>query len=546
MRRRSHQPTLEDVILNDTDRVLNSEHLAVLTRGLSFCPHPERTPSYRKDLERFRRSINLRLLFSQNGLHEEPRGSYLGKIAPSSWEPPSYLSRNHPLWKSLLQRLNRVGKIKFSGHSQGLHFQERAWTDLLEHPDTYLTQADKGGKAVLLRKRDYSLEAERQLSDQATYLELDEKEMNQRITRILVERNAILDHLVKKGNISTSERERSRDKEWKLPAIYFLPKIHKEKRADTGTFPGRPIIGATRNPLKDLDLYISASTSPLATLLPHSLKDTTDLLTKLSAVWGITQESSLFSADIVSLYPSIPWDEGIAAATTFYREFLYVIERHNEENGLLKPPDWITFRRILTLILKNNVFHYQDKRWFIQKSGTAMGSSISVFFANTFMTHRMRQVRQASPIKLLYLGRFLDDIVGIWSKHNEEEEIRQLFSSLTDEHIAITYDFGGNTLPALDLRITLEEGRLHTTVYRKPTDGQQYLHYSSHHPLHLKQSIPYSQLIRLKRNCSRHDVFLQEAKLLLKKFESRGYPKTLLDNGTEVALLKVGGFERWA
>ena len=356
--------------------------------------------------------------------------------------------------------MNRVGKIKISEHSQGLHFQQRAWTDLLEHPETYLTQADKGGKAVLLRKRDYSLEVERQLSDQATYLEMDEEDMNRRIKWILLERNTILDHLVKKGNISSSEKERSRNKEWKLPAIYFLPKIHKEKRPDTGTYPGRPIIWATRNPLEDLDLFITALTSPLATLLPHFLKDTTDLLTKLSAVRGITQDSSLFSADIVSLYPSIPWDEGIAAATTTYRKKKYIVERHNEENGLLKPPDWITFRRILTLILENNVFHYQGKRWFIQKSGTAMGSSISVFFANTFMTHRMRQIRQAPPIKLLYLGRFLDDIVGIWSKRNEEEEIRQLFSSLTDEHIAITYDFGGNSLPALDLRITLEEGCL--------------------------------------------------------------------------------------
>ena len=463
--RRSFLPTLEDVILNDTDLVLNSEHLAVLTRGLSFCPHPERTPSYRKDLERFRRSINLRLLFSQHGLHEEPRKSYLGKIAPSSWEPPSYLSRNHPLWKSLLRRMNRVGKIKISGHSQGLHFQQRACTDLLEHPDTYLTQADKGGKAVLLRKRDYSLEAERQLSDQATYLKLDEGEMNRRIKGILLERNAILDHLVKKGNIFTYEREWSRDKEWKLPAIYFLLKIHKEKRPDTGTYLGRPIIGATRNPFKDLDLYISELTSPLATLLPHSLKDTTDLLTKLSAVWGITQDSSLFSADIVSLYPSIPWNEGIAAATTTYREFLYIVERHNEENGLLGPPDWNTFRRILTLILPNNAFHFQDKRCFIQQSGIAIGSSISVFFANTFMTHRMRQVRQTSPIKLLYLGWFLDDIVGNWISRNEEEEIGQWFSSLIDEHISLTYNFGGNSLPALDLRITIEEGCTHSAHY---------------------------------------------------------------------------------
>ena len=181
--------------------------------------------------------------------------------------------------------------------------EAQSW--IFSGPSTHLpSEADKTGKAVLLYRRHYTLEVERRLSDQTTCLELDNQEMLHHTTRFLLERDAILDRLIRKNNISTSERERTKQKEWRLPAIYFLPKIQKEKRADTGTYPGRPIIGATGYPLKDLGLFISALTSPLATLLPHSLKDTTDLLTKLSEVWGITSESSLFSTDVVALYPS--------------------------------------------------------------------------------------------------------------------------------------------------------------------------------------------------------------------------------------------------
>ena len=49
--------------------------------------------------------------------------------------------------------------------------------------------------------------------------------------------------------------------------------------------------------------------------------------------------------------------------------------------------------------------------------------------------------------------------------------------------------------------------RLQTTLNKKPTDGQNYLHGESAHPLTLKKSIPYSLALRIKRFCSTFDEY---------------------------------------
>ena len=122
-----------------------------------------------------------------------------------------------------------------------------------------------------------------------------------------------------------------------------------------------------------------------------------------------------------------------------------------------------------------------------------MGCSISVLLANTFMAHRMRKLKENPPQKLIYLGRYIDDIVGIWDG-NSETEIRNSFASVTDESIKLTWVFSKQTLVALDLKITLQDGRITTTTHIKPTDGHQYLHWTSAHPTHFFEvsfSIPF-------------------------------------------------------
>ena len=46
-----------------------------------------------------------------------------------------------------------------------------------------------------------------------------------------------------------------------------------------------------------------------------------------------------------------------------------------------------------------------------------------------------------------------------------------------------------------------KNNNIQTTLYKKPTDRQNYVHSKSTHPFLLKKSIAYSQALRLKRIC---------------------------------------------
>jgi hypothetical protein len=73
------------------------------------------------------------------------------------------------------------------------------------------------------------------------------------------------------------------------------------------------------------------------------------------------------------------------------------------------------------------------------------------------------------------------------------------------------------------------DGTVSTRLFRKPTDGHQYVHWSSAHPEALKSSIPFAQLLRIKRNCSKDADYQSEAIDLLYRFRLRGYPADILD-----------------
>ena len=76
-----------------------------------------------------------------------------------------------------------------------------------------------------------------------------------------------------------------------------------------------------------------------------------------------------------------------------------------------------------------------------------------------------------------------------------------------------------------------------TSVFYKPTDSHSYLLYSSSHPNHTKQSIPFSQFLRLRRLCSEDEDFQSKSLEMREFFVQRGYPTSLLDTAFSKASL---------
>lgn len=94
-----------------------------------------------------------------------------------------------------------------------------------------------------------------------------------------------------------------------LPPLYLLPKVHKGVDSTTGSWSGRPVLNGCRALTRPID-WVCTALNPFLSLLDERLVDTTDFLNKTDDVnrtrGPAPQRATLFSLDIVSLYPSIP------------------------------------------------------------------------------------------------------------------------------------------------------------------------------------------------------------------------------------------------
>ena len=71
-----------------------------------------------------------------------------------------------------------------------------------------------------------------------------------------------------------------------------------------------------------------------------------------------------------------------------------------------------------------------------------------------------------------------------------------------------------------------KNNNIQTTLYKKPTDRQNYIHSKSAHPFSLKKSIAYTQALRLKRICSTIVEYEKYTKILKKQLIRKSYPET--------------------
>ena len=95
-------------------------------------------------------------------------------------------------------------------------------------------------------------------------------------------------------------------------------------------------------------------------------------------------------------------------------------------------------------------------------------------------------------------------------------------------HIKLTDEFDKGRISFLDLKVSFCDGELTTDLHVEPTDRHQYLHYTSVHPNHTKQSMIYSQERRLSRICSYKNDFEKHLEEMKSWFRVRGYPDNLV------------------
>ena len=93
--------------------------------------------------------------------------------------------------------------------------------------------------------------------------------------------------------------------------------------------------------------------------------------------------------------------------------------------------------------------------------------------------------------------------------------------------LKFTWEISETSVTFLDINISVQDNNLATSVHYKPTDSHSYLLYSSSHPSHVKDSIPYSQFLRLSRLCREDSDFNSKCNEMSNFFSERGYPDSI-------------------
>ena len=130
--------------------------------------------------------------------------------------------------------------------------------------------------------------------------------------------------------------------------------------------------------------------------------------------------------------------------------------------------------------------------------------------------------------------RYIDDIFFIWE--HGEDTLTEWLKYLNKYHksIKFTAEISKTEIAFLDTKVKkTNNGKLYTDLFVKPTDTNSYLKYDSAHPPQCKQSLPYSQMLRIKRICNDNDDFNKHVKSKRDEFAEKGYPQDILDRAEE-------------
>ena len=388
--------------------------------------------------------------------------------------------------------------------------EERKAIDELRRDNTrIILTTDKGVSMVVMDRDDYHQKAEALLQESA-YWPIPNDPTNKYKTRLI----ALLKSIKTEGGINESTYRRLYPTGAGSPKFYGLPKIHKEST------PLRPIMSSIGAVTYSTSKELARILKPLVGKSPHHIYNNQDFIQHLK---GITMgpDEAMVSYDVRALFTSVP-----------IQPALEVTEKLLKEDQDLHKRTTMSTKHIMDLLefcLRSTYFIYRGK-FYEQVEGAAMGSPISSIVANLFMENFEIRALQSSPNPPLLWKRFVDDTFVILKKAHKEEFLTHINS--VDNNIQFTTEEPGpdGSLPFLDILISADkDGRLETSVYRKPTHMNQYLQWDSHHPISSKYGVVGTLFHRAKTISSNNEGLQQEENHLNKALGNCKYSRWALN-----------------
>src|SRR5277367_5649113 len=176
------------------------------------------------------------------------------------------------------------------------------------------------------------------------------------------------------------------------PLFKIFPKIHKNPISY------RPLVDAYLSFNYFLAKFLLNLFCSILNSIPHNLPNATTLKQDLLTLPQNTfTKYTMYSLDIVSLYPSIPTDLAIDTLLS-----------SDQIQNLTDIPN-STLKQMLTIA--TYTYFCFNNRFYEQTKGLAMGSSLSGLLASIFIYYHIESTPLFSPPQIIYYKRYVDDTI---------------------------------------------------------------------------------------------------------------------------------------
>ena len=457
----------------------------------------------------------------------------------SSWEPPKACVEIENFIKSLQSKFDNWKPNRWI--KDNLSREERKFfKELKDKDDIVYLWEDKGSSFTKMTKQQYDTAGENELNNNDFYQEVfaDPSDETKRQNDILVQ------SMVRKGEISDKVGEYLVSGERKLSNYYHLLKTHniphdiddpRQWLSEQG-YPVRGIISGRGAPTERLAGFVDHFLQPGMKQLPTFSQDTKRTLQILEEfnekiVSGVEslEGVAIVSLDVDKMYNNMTEELGMGACKD------YLENRVSNGGGGSDDKEKVTVSSVLEaleLCMKNNYFQFNGKIYH-QTKGVGTGIKLAPPYACLGLGKFEDVVfnSQKDFLKMIKLWkRYIDDILVLFKGSREDfEEMVSWLNSIMPGVVKFKFNFSEEKIEFLDLVIKIEDGKIQTDLFIKPTNSQVYLDYETNHPHHCKKGIIYSQALRTIERCS--DVCDQTLHMenLRGKFVDRNYPSELID-----------------
>ena len=113
---------------------------------------------------------------------------------------------------------------------------------------------------------------------------------------------------------------------------------------------------------------------------------------------------------------------------------------------------------------------------------------------------------------------------------SECQELVDWLNSLMPRVIKLKFQYSKKKIEFVDLESSIENGRIETNLFIKPSNLQLYLDYFSNHPEPCKEGLIYGQAIRILERCSKPEDRDSHLQNLRSKLSERNYPDKLISD----------------